>query len=77
MATVSFRGVEGQAAAITGTFGHPIYSLDRCAYVPLGDLVPGERVRAADGWAMVARFGRRVEREDGGATGRPEPGVMM
>jgi len=58
MATVSFRGVDGQAAAITGTFGHPIYSLDRCAYVPLGDLVPGERVRAADGWAMVESLAR-------------------
>lgn len=58
MDTVSFRVLDEQAAAITGTFGHPIYSLDRCAYVTLGDFVPGERVRAADGWATVETLAR-------------------
>lgn len=46
MATVKFTG---SSQAITGTYGHPVFSVDRDGYVELGDLKPGERVRAADG----------------------------
>ena len=63
MASVSFKGSNGQHDIITGTYGHPIYSLDRCDYVDLGSLTEGERVRAADGWAtaeMMARWWGRA-----------------
>ncbi len=59
MATVGFKQHgQGPVEAITGTYGHPIYSVDREEYVDLGDLVPGERVRTADGWAMVESLAR-------------------
>ncbi len=48
----------GCCDAITGTAGHPIFSIDRAAYVDLGDLMPGERVRTADGWASVEAMSR-------------------
>jgi hypothetical protein len=63
MASVSFKGSNGQHDVITGTYGHPIYSLDRCDSVDLGSLTEGERVRAADGWAtaeMMARWWGRA-----------------
>ncbi len=48
----------GCCDAITGTAGHPIFSIDRAAYIDLGDLTPGERVRTADGWATVEAMSR-------------------
>ena len=55
MATVTLAG---SCEAITGTAGHPIFSIDRAAYIDLGDLMPGERVRTADGWATVEDMSR-------------------
>ena len=55
MATITLTG---SCDAITGTAGHPIFSIDRAAYVDLGDLMPGERVRTADGWATVEAMSR-------------------
>jgi RHS repeat-associated protein len=55
MATLKLAGV---ADIITGTADHPIFSEDRGEYVPLGDLTPGERVRTADGWAIVESLAR-------------------
>ena len=61
MATLTLAG---SCDAITGTAGHPIFSIDRAAYVHLGDLMPGERVRTADGWATVEAMSRwRGEQE--------------
>lgn len=48
----------GSAHWITGTHGHPVFSEDRCDYVQLGDLKIGERVRTADGWAIVESMAR-------------------
>lgn len=48
----------GSSEAIQGTAGHPIFSLDRGDYVPLGDLQPDEHVRTADGWAIVESLAR-------------------
>ena len=58
MASVTFKSSDGQMDTITGTYGHPVYSLDRCGYVDLGNLQPGERVRAADGWATAESMAR-------------------
>ena len=55
MATIT---LVGSCDAITGTSGHPIFSIDRTTYVDLGDLMPGERVRTADGWATVEAMSR-------------------
>ena len=55
MATLTLAGV---ADTLTGTADHPIFSEDRGEYVPLGDLIPGERVRTADGWAIVESLAR-------------------
>ncbi len=55
MATITLAG---SCDAITGTSGHPIFSIDRAEYVHLGDLMPGERVRTADGWATVEAMSR-------------------
>ena len=63
MASVTFKGSDGQMDTITGTYGHPVYSLDRCGYVDLGELQPGERVRAADGWAIAESMARWWGRE--------------
>ena len=38
MATVEFKGMAGQTDLITGTHGHPVYSLDRCGFVDLGKI---------------------------------------
>lgn len=40
---------EPPSAILTGTPEHPFWSLDRDAWVPLGDLAPGERLLLADG----------------------------
>ncbi len=48
----------GSDEAIEGTYGHPIFSLDRGLYIPLGELVPGEHVRTAEGWAIVESLAR-------------------
>ncbi|MFO0860599.1 MAG: hypothetical protein U0570_08580 [Phycisphaerales bacterium] len=48
----------GSGDLVEGTVGHPIFSLDRAGYVPLGSLLPGEHVRTADGWAIVESLAR-------------------
>ncbi|MCX5690774.1 MAG: hypothetical protein NTV94_13495 [Planctomycetota bacterium] len=58
MASVQFKDAAGQTDTITGTDGHPVYSIDRCGYVDLGSLEPGERVRTADGWATAESMAR-------------------
>ncbi len=63
MASVLFKDAAGQTDTITGTDGHPIYSLDQCGYVDLGSLEPGERVRTADGWATAESMARWWGRE--------------
>lgn len=55
MAKVTF---EGFAGALEGTWGHPVFSMDRGDFVPLGSLAPCERVRTADGWATVESMAR-------------------
>jgi hypothetical protein len=40
-----------------------VYSEDRFGYVDLGSMEPGERVRTADGWAMVESMARLWGRE--------------
>ena len=57
------RDLRGAAAGITTTSTHPVYSQDRSAFVPVGSLAIGERVRTADGWALVETLTR--ERGDG------------
>ena len=55
--------LRGTAEGITATSTHPVYSEDRSAFVPVGSLAIGERVRTADGWALVETLTR--ERGDG------------
>ena len=49
--------LRGTAEGITATSTHPVYSEDRSAFVPVGSLAIGERVRTADGWAPVESLG--------------------
>ncbi len=51
--SVTVVGPDGQTETITGTPIHPIWSLDRLDWVPLGKLLPGERLQAAGGEAIV------------------------
>ncbi len=53
----------GDAQAIEGTASHPLFSEDRGDYVAMGTLKVGERVRTADGWAIVESLARRWSRE--------------
>jgi hypothetical protein len=55
----------GCCDAITGTAGHPIFSIDRAEYVDLSALIPGERVRTADRWATVAAMSRWRGQQEG------------
>jgi len=50
--------LRGTAEGITATSTHPVYSEDRSAFVPVGSLAIGERVRTADGWALVETLTR-------------------
>jgi hypothetical protein len=53
----------GDTQAIEGTATHPLFSEDRGDYVDMGTLAVGERVRTADGWAIVESLARRWSRE--------------
>jgi hypothetical protein len=55
MAKVQF---EGFATPLEGTSSHPVFSLDEGDFVPLGSLEPCDRVRTADGWAVVESMAR-------------------
>lgn len=55
---VQFVGADGTIDTITGTAAHPLLSLDAGAYVGLGSLGSGERVRTADGWATAETLAR-------------------
>ena len=42
VASVDVLGAEGSVETITGTTIHPVWSVDRQGWVPLGELVEGE-----------------------------------
>ncbi len=53
VARVEILGPDGQIETLEGTTIHPIWSEDRQDWVPLGELLPNETLRAADGPAVV------------------------
>jgi hypothetical protein len=53
VASVDVLGADGSVETITGTTIHPIWSVDRQAWVPLGELVEGETLQGQDGLAAV------------------------
>jgi hypothetical protein len=53
IARVEILGPDGKIETIEGTTIHPIWSDDRQDWVPLGELLPGETLRAANGAAIV------------------------
>jgi hypothetical protein len=50
---VEILGPSGEIETLEGTAIHPIWSLDRNDWVPLGELEAGEQLLAADGLAIV------------------------
>jgi hypothetical protein len=46
-------GPDGSIETISGTPIHPVWSIDRSDWVPLGELAEGETLQAADGIATV------------------------
>ena len=50
---VEILGPEGQIETLTGTPIHPIWSVDRRDWVPLGELEAGELLQGEDGVAAV------------------------
>jgi hypothetical protein len=55
--------VDGVAAPIGVTASHPFWSEDRAAWVAVGDLTPGERLRSLAGDVVVSRIEPRSEPE--------------
>lgn len=53
IARVEILGANGEVETLEGTPIHPIWSLDREDWVPLGDLVEGERLQCKNGTATV------------------------
>jgi hypothetical protein len=53
VASVDIQGPDGSIETITGTPIHPIWSVDRQEWVPLGELIEGEALHAANGIATV------------------------
>ena len=53
IARVEILGVDGQIEVLEGTIIHPIWSVDRDDWVPLGNLVEGETLLGVDGLASV------------------------
>ena len=47
--------VEGEPVPIGATANHPFWSVDRRAFIPAGDLRPGERLQDADGYHVAVR----------------------
>jgi hypothetical protein len=53
IARIEILGVDGQIEVLEGTTIHPIWSVDRNDWIQLSELQEGERLQAADGFAMV------------------------
>ena len=53
VASVDIQGPDGSIETITGTPIHPIWSVDRQEWVPLGELTEGETLQGFDGLAIV------------------------
>ena len=53
VASVDVLGADGSVETITGTTIHPIWSVDRQEWVPLGELVEGETLQGQDGLAVI------------------------
>jgi hypothetical protein len=53
VASVDVLGADGTVETITGTTIHPIWSVDRQEWVPLGELIEGETLQGLDGLAVV------------------------
>jgi hypothetical protein len=53
VASVDIQGPDGSTETITGTPIHPIWSVDRQEWVPLGELAEGETLQGFDGLATV------------------------
>jgi hypothetical protein len=50
---VEILGADGAVETLAGTANHPIWSIDRQDWVPLGELEAGEQLLGADGVAIV------------------------
>ena len=53
VASVEVLGPDGSVETITGTTIHPVWSVDREDWVPLGELVQGETLQGEGGLAVV------------------------
>jgi len=53
VARVDVLGADGTVETITGTTIHPVWSVDRQEWVPLGELIEGETLQGHDGLAVV------------------------
>jgi hypothetical protein len=53
VATVEVLGPNGSVETITGTTIHPVWSVDREDWVPLGELIESETLQGLDGLAVV------------------------
>jgi hypothetical protein len=53
VASVDVLGADGSVETITGTTIHPIWSVDRQEWVPLGELVEGETLQGQNGLAVI------------------------
>jgi hypothetical protein len=53
VASVDVLGPDGSIETITGTTIHPVWSIDREDWVPLGELVQGETLQGQSGLAVV------------------------
>jgi hypothetical protein len=53
VASVDVLGLDGSIETITGTTIHPVWSIDREDWVPLGELVQGETLQGEGGVAVV------------------------
>ncbi|MBM3964668.1 MAG: hypothetical protein FJ308_06320 [Planctomycetes bacterium] len=53
VASVDVLGADGTVETITGTTIHPVWSVDRQEWVPLGELIEGETLQGLDGIAVV------------------------
>ncbi|MFN7730566.1 MAG: polymorphic toxin-type HINT domain-containing protein, partial [Pirellula sp.] len=53
VASVDVLGSDGAVETITGTTIHPVWSVERREWVPLGELVEGETLQGQDGLAVV------------------------
>jgi hypothetical protein len=53
VASVDVLGADGTVETITGTTIHPVWSVNRQEWLPLAELVDGERLQGLDGLAVV------------------------